>query len=328
MAIRAERHPRLLLHIANGDGVQGVESLANSLGVSVKTLRRDLASLRDLGVPIEERIGPHGQKTFWLAKEALPQIKFNYDEALALMLCRSSLESLRGTLIGNSIETAFEKIQGAIGPFEVKYLNKMLPRIHTTSTGGQYATQSDVIDALTCGIEDSRATFITYQSIRSTEPVTYDIHPYGFVEHRGTLYVVGFSCPNERVQLWKVDRMLDAEATDVPFSRPLDFDVQAYFEGAFAVVAGQESHAIRIRFTGSAARYVQEKRMHASQHVELAADGAAIVTFELTSTFEIKSWILSFGSAAEVLAPESLRHEIQQDLTAALHTYASEQVNE
>lgn len=58
------------------------------------------------------------------------------------------------------------------------------------------------------GVEDSKATFVTYRSARSTEPVTYDIHPYGLVEHRGTLYVVGYSCHHEEIRTWKVDRML------------------------------------------------------------------------------------------------------------------------
>ncbi len=183
------------------------------------------------------------------------------------------------------------------------------------------ATQAERHPKLLRLIEDAKATFVTYRSARSTEPVTYDIHPYGLVEHRGTLYVVGYSCYHEEIRTWKVDRMLSADVTHVPFDRPREFDVNQHFRGAFAVVTGAEPVRVRVRFSGTAARYVQEKRMHESQHVTVNSDGTAEATFELTSTLEIQSWILSFGSAAEVLEPQSLRDQIQKELQSTLQQY-------
>ena len=120
--------------------------------------------------------------------------------------------------------------------------------------------------------------------------------------------------------------MLDAEATQVPFSRPKEFDVKQHFRGAFAVVSGITPVAVTVRFSGNAARYVQEKRMHPSQ-LTVAHSGATVdVTFDLTSTLEIKSWILSFGSSAEVLSPQSLHDEIKQDLQSASELYTGSQI--
>ncbi|QDV54247.1 helix-turn-helix transcriptional regulator [Rosistilla oblonga] len=326
MATRSERHPRLLLLIANGEGKQGVESLAAALRVSSKTVRRDIASLRDVGVAIQEQIGDNGQKCYWLSKESLPQIKFAYDEALAMMLCRSGIRAFDGTPLGEASETAFEKITQAIGPMERRFLERMLPRIHIAQVGSDYAAHGEILDALTLGIEENRATFITYRSNRSTEPVTYDIFPYAMAEHRGSLYVVGWHNDEELVKTWKVDRMSDAEVTEIRFERPADFNAQEHFRGAFAIVTGDESITVRVRFTGTAARYVQEKRMHPTQQVEVLGQSLAEVTFELTSTMEIKSWVLSFGASAEVLEPQELRDEIQAELAAATNLYASEQI--
>ena len=41
-------------------------------------------------------------------------------------------------------------------------------------------------------------------------------------------------------------------------------------------------------------------------------DGSLVARFELTSTVEIKSWILSFGAGAVILEPESLRHTVAE----------------
>jgi predicted DNA-binding transcriptional regulator YafY len=37
--------------------------------------------------------------------------------------------------------------------------------------------------------------------------------------------------------------------------------------------------------------------------------------------FDVKKWILSFGAAAELLAPEALRRDIATELEGALHNY-------
>lgn len=323
MPTRSDRHPKLLRLIVLGDGTADAESLASALRVSTKTIRRDIAALCQLGFSIEPRHTATGRKTYWLAREAIANVKFTYDEAFALMLCRDGGRVFDGTPIGEAAENGFEKIAVALGPLERRYLDRMLPRVRRNTVGGDYSGHGPVVDALTLGVEDSKATFVTYRSARSTEPVTYDIHPYGIVEHRGTLYVVGYSCHHEEIRTWKVDRMLSAEVTEFPFERPRDFDLDAHFRGAFAIVTGDQPVRVRVRFTGTAARYVQEKRMHETQTVTLRDDGTAEATFELTSTLEIRSWILSFGPAAEVLEPSELRQEIRQDLSAALEYYAT-----
>lgn len=104
--------------------------------------------------------------------------------------------------------------------------------------------------------------------------------------------------------------------------RDRSFDVKQHFDGAFAIVTGNEQIKVRVRFTGAAARYVQEKRMHATQRTTIVSNGNAETTFQLTSTREIKSWILIFGSSVEVLQPEILRQEAIQELQAAAENYA------
>ncbi len=107
----------------------------------------------------------------------------------------------------------------------------------------------------------------------------------------------------------------------MPFRRPTDFNAATYLSGAFAVVTGDAPINVRIRFMPCAARYVSEKKMHCSQTVEMQSDGTAIATFDLTSTFEIKSWILSFGGTAEVLGPPGLRESMRIEVNSMVQRY-------
>lgn len=323
MATQSDRHARLLRLIVLGDGQSTLQTLAAELAVSQRTIRRDIAAMQQLGIAIEEQRSSDGYKRYRLSRDQVGQIKFLYDEAFALMLCRSATAAFRGTSIGVAADNAFEKIRVVLGPGEVDYLDDMLPNFHSSQIhiGGQYEDKSDIIDSLTIGIEENRTTFVTYHPLRSTEPVTYDINPYGIVDHRGTLYVVGFSCHRNEIRTWKVDRIHNADVTQVHFSRPSQFDLKRHFEGAFAVVTGTTAERVRVKFTGSAVRYVQEKRMHPSQQVERVSESIAIATFELTNLMEIKSWILSFGGSAEILEPQSLRQEVETELSRAIELY-------
>lgn len=147
MAKQTERHAKLLRVIILGDGQEGVASLAQALGVSSKTIRRDLTALRELGFAIEEHHGPHGHKSYWLSKDAMPQIKFTYDEAFALMLCGEGEAAFDGTPIGAAAENGFEKIRVALGPLEQRYLDRMMPRVHRSAVGGDYSAHAEVVDA-------------------------------------------------------------------------------------------------------------------------------------------------------------------------------------
>jgi predicted DNA-binding transcriptional regulator YafY len=193
MAIRSKRHPKLLELIVSGDGKHDVDSLARALRVSGKTIRRDLDDLRRLGFAIVEHGPPHAAKTLSLDKHSLSQLKLTYDEVFSLLLYRLGNSPFEGTLFGHAAASAFAKVEGAMGPVEKDYVGRMMPRVRRNSVGGDYSEHADAVEALTVGIEDSKAVEITYLSARSTEPVTYLIEPYGMVEHRGTLYVVGHS---------------------------------------------------------------------------------------------------------------------------------------
>ena len=115
-------------------------------------------------------------------------------------------------------QRAFKKIRATLGADALKYIDQFGTIFHQTMVGaGDYTKKAELIDELMVGIEDRKAVFITYQSLEATEPVTYDIYPYGLIYHRGALYLVGRSPQREEICHWKVSRIEDAEVTDVPF---------------------------------------------------------------------------------------------------------------
>ena len=303
----------LLRKIAAADGAATIKSLVEETGVSDKTIRRDLDLLREAGFPISEQIGEFGRKAFAIQVEAIPTMGFTYDEALSLFFCKRAVASLEGTFFWESAQQAFQKIQATLGPRVAEFVEQTVNRFHQRQASGNYSARSPLINDLLVGIEDCRSIQITYHSARSTEPTTYEVYPYGLVENNGSLYLIGHSMQHDEVRNWKVDRILQTERTRRKFIRPNHFSLEDYLAGSLGVFHGLEQVTVRVRFLPSAARYATERQMHASQQVEMERDGSVILQWELSSTREIRGYILSFGASAEVLAPAALREELREE---------------
>ena len=302
-----------------------VKEMADEMRVSEKTIRRDLELFQRAGFPLAETTEDHGRKKWHVnADRSQPGLSFALDEAIALYLARHLMEPLAGTMFWEAVQRAFRKIRATLGPQAVKYVGQLGAMVHQTQVGASdYSKKADLIDQLMIGIEDRRAVFITYQSLRATEPVTYDIYPYGLAYHRGSLYLIGFAPDHREIRHWKVDRIEDAEVTPVHFQRPEDFDLREHLAKSFGVFHGEGEVHVKVRFSATVARYVTESKWHSSQQLTPQKDGSLIAEFDLGHTEEIKRWVQSFGQHAVVLEPEQLRSDILEELCALRLTYSS-----
>jgi len=301
--------------------------MSQESGVSPKTITRDLNLLRRVGFPIDETVGDHGRK-HWKLSDARgqPPLGFTLEEAAALYLGRQFLEGLAGTLFWSGAQSAFQKIRAALGEPALRHLQKLASAVYLqTHALTDYHGRADLIDQLMVAIEDRRLTIITYQSLRSTEPVTlYDIHPYLLVHHRGALYVIGWSKDHDAIRTFKVDRISAAEVHGLQFERPADFHPATYLAHSFGIFAGDAPpQTIRVRFAPGVVRILEEKRFHPSQQLTRDRDGHTIAEYQLAHFEEFQSWVLSFGAMAEVLEPELLRDSVRRSLSETIARYRS-----
>ncbi len=300
-----------------------MKELAEELGVSGKTIRRDLDTFRQVGFPLEEIVENRGRKRWRIAPNVRqPALAFAYDEAVALFVAQQLMHPLAGSPFAEAAQRAFRKVSACLGHGAAQYVKQFATMFCQTTSGTRnYADKAELIDRLLLAIEDRRSVLITYQSLRAAEPVTYSIDPYGLIHHRGSLYLVGWLPSQEQVRHWKVDRMFDAEPTESRFQRPDQFDLQEHMAKSFGVYHGQHEVHVAVRFSSTVARYVSEKVWHSSQRLQPQSDGSLVAEFDLNSIEEFKHWILSFGAHAVVLEPEALREEVCRELEAAVANY-------
>jgi predicted DNA-binding transcriptional regulator YafY len=91
-----------------------VKEAAEAMGVSQKTIRRDLESFQEAGFPLQEYKRKHGCKAWRIeGADGAPGLSFAFDEAIALYLGRHLLEPLAGTPFWQAAQQAFQKIRAS-----------------------------------------------------------------------------------------------------------------------------------------------------------------------------------------------------------------------
>jgi predicted DNA-binding transcriptional regulator YafY len=304
------------------------EELARESSVNKRTIQRDLALLVHIGFPIEHVSGEHGRKLWRVIDQTgLAQLRFTLEEAAALSLGRQFLEPLAGTLFHSGAQSAHQKIRSVLGEAALRHLEKLASGFYQTRQGWtDYGIKSNLIDDLSLAIEEHRMTVITYQSLRSTEPVTlYDVLPYALIFHKSALYLIAFSKDHDDIRTFKVDRIREVDVTRLQFTAPTDFSPEQFLEHSFGIMEGQgDALEIQVRFRPAVSRILAEKQFHASQKLTPQRDGSTIAAYRLSSLEEFSSWILSFGPEAEVLSPASVRDSVAGKLQRALEQYATQ----
>jgi predicted DNA-binding transcriptional regulator YafY len=112
------------------------------------------------------------------------------------------------------------------------------------------------------------------------------------------------------------DLALDGDADPHP-----EYDGDSLFRDSVGVWSGDPVD-VTIRLTPEVAPRASEYQLINSQVVELSADGGVIVRARVSGLAEVVRWILSWGGAAEALAPDELREAVKEELAQALGAYS------
>jgi predicted DNA-binding transcriptional regulator YafY len=325
MSMRGDQLSRqwqLIQRLARSRAGVGLDDLADDLGCVKRTVYRDLDALMLAGFPVVSEKRDHRVFYRFLDTFRLGDVPFTPDEVLALAFGEDLLRVLEGTVFHDSIQSAIAKIRAGLGPELSDYLARLgevfrvLPGPHKS-----YAHLRETIQTLNDAVLGSRTVRIRYRTGATGSISTRALDPYRLWYRGGGLYVVGHDHKSGEIRTFAVDRIRQIEATTGRFRRDPDFDFDAYIGSSFGVIA-EPATRVRILFEPHWAGYVQERNWHPSQQLVKRGGGRVELRLEVGATADVRSWILSFGSGAEVLEPSSLRDEVRTQLAEALDRYA------
>ncbi len=309
---------KLMLNLGGRPG-RTVPELATRLGCVERTVWRDLQVLESGGVPLtNERDGRH---TRWFIADGHTRslgIPFSHDELLALHFGRHLLQSLKGTVFAEALQSALEKIEAGVSPAAQRLLQQLDQGVSARTPGfKEYSRFRETIEVLREAIERRRSMDIVYYSSGRETLTARRVDPYQLWYQHGGLYLAAYCHTRQQVRTFAVERFQRAAPRPETFARPADFNLEKYLEASFGLFRGKPER-VRLRFSRAVARYVEERQWHPSQRGQCLLTGELEVTLQVAPEMDLKRWIMSYGKDVEVLEPRKLRDEVRAEWLAAL----------
>jgi predicted DNA-binding transcriptional regulator YafY len=299
-----------------------IDDLASRTGVTTRTIRRDLEALQTAGFPLFDET--HDGKKYWTMEQRafrrLDDTGFTLAELSALYFSRTLVECLSGTPFQRDVNSAFEKLSGALTPGMKQFLDRMPLVMQAKPDPGAQAAEprtKEVAQLVEATMQHRRVT-MRYHSFSSNREKTYVFEPYRLLFGQGGLYVIGMVPEYKELRTFAVDRIEQVSLTEERFE-PLELPDDA-FANSLGVNQGTPER-IEVEFAPKIARYIRERVWHPSQSIESRDDGSIRITLNVVNDWALKSWILGFGGLAKVVSPATLISEISGELAAATRNY-------
>ncbi|WP_199433236.1 helix-turn-helix transcriptional regulator [Qaidamihabitans albus] len=229
MADVTERMLALLSALQTGRSFSG-EELTRRLGVSPRTLRRDVDRLRGYGYPVETQPGPGGFYRL-AAGRTMPPLVLDDDEAVATLLALASLAAV-GPSTEGGIDDAATRAYGKLDQFLPARLRPRVTSIRASlETSPQRAPNvtADRFGLVAEAIAHQETMTFTYTNARG-ERTDRRVEPYRQVHHLLRWYLLGWDVEREDWRVFRLDRLSEPRRTGHRYAaRPLPADSAAEY---------------------------------------------------------------------------------------------------
>jgi predicted DNA-binding transcriptional regulator YafY len=319
--VRADRLVSLALLLQARGRVTG-RALAAELGVSVRTVYRDLGVLAAAGVPVITESGPGGGFRL-MDGYRFPLRGLRPDEAEALLILGVPA-ALRDLGLDRALAAAHRQIQVTSGAAPEVLVHLDMPRWFGGSE--EVPCLRDLARALRLG----RTVKLAYRHGDGREDAARAVGPLGLVNKAGTWYLVasaGDGTGDPRV--FRAGRISGAVVLAEPFPRPPGFGLANFWARWSAEFeASRPRIQVTLRASPAALAAFPEIFGAAAGPALTAAlppdaDGWRAVTLSFEHEVAAAYRLAGFGSDVEVLSPPTLRDRLARTARQILSRYGT-----
>lgn len=275
--------------------------LAERLGVTTRTVRRDVDRLRELGYPVHATPGAPGYRLG--AGSDLPPLLLDDDEAVAIAV---GLRTAAGGTVAGIEETsvrALAKLERVL-PARLRRRVHALQSMTVPMTGAAAPVDADVLTAIAAACRDHEGLRFDYRSHDGRDSVR-SAEPHRLVHSGRRWYLVGWDVDRRGWRTYRVDRLRLRTPNGPRFvpRDPPDDDLAAYLSRAIS----SAPYRYRARVTMHApAEVVAEHMPPTMGTVEALDDRTCLLLCGANTLDEIVVWIALMDIGFEVRDPPEL----------------------
>ncbi len=290
-----------LLGLLQSRPVWSGPELAARLGVTERSVRRDIGRLRELGYPVGASKGVGGGYRLG-AGRALPPLLLDAEEAVAVAVC---LRLAAGGTVAGVGEAALRTLAK---------LDQVLPgRLRAQVAAVHEATETldvagatvdpEVLMTLARASRDRHRVRFSYVA-RDGETTERVVEPYRMVATGRRWYLLAYDVERADWRTFRLDRMREVTATTWLFAAREAPDAREYV--ARAVTQSPYRYVARVRFDAPAERVRQVVPATAGT-VEPVDHGSSLLTAGADHLDHLCVYLASVGAEFTVLDPPELR---------------------
>jgi predicted DNA-binding transcriptional regulator YafY len=292
--------------------------------VSRATFKRDLEYMRDrMNAPIEWDRERRGYRFVQPASGApryeLPGLWFSPEEIRALLTMQSLLASLQPGLLEPHVKPLLARLRAALGAGQHP-ADEIERRIRIIHLGARKLALPHFQQVANAVLNRTRL-HIAYVSRGSNQRTEREISPQRLVHYRENWYCDAWCHLREDIRSFAIDAIQSAQGLDRKAKNVPDRDLDEVLAAGYGIFSGRKTTWAKLRFTPERARWVAAEAWHPQQKSHTEPDGSYVLEVPFSDHRELAMDILRHGAHVEVLAPESLRAAVKEQLAAALARY-------
>jgi len=209
-----------MLELLQARGRMGGPELARRLEVGERTVRRYVAMLQEMGVPVEAERGRYGAYALRPGFR-LPPMMFTDEEALALALGLLSARRLGLSGAAPAVEGARAKLERVM-PEELRERVRTFEEVVIPAAPERLPAEQIVV-TMSGAVRERKQVWMRYRS-DSCEETERAIDPYAVVRGDAFWYTFGYCHLRQARRLFRLDRVISVEVLDRAFELPSGFD--------------------------------------------------------------------------------------------------------
>jgi predicted DNA-binding transcriptional regulator YafY len=286
--------------------------LAARLEVDVRSIRRYILMLQDLGIPIESETGRHGGYSLRPGFK-LPPLMFSDDEALAVSLGLLAARQIGLAAAAPAIEGALAKIERVLPLALQSQVRATYQELAIAFQPVQSQISSSLLSQLAKACNQQHQVEFYYASARS-EALMRRVDLYGVACYEAQWYAVGYCHLRQAVRVFRIDRISQLSVSPQRFERPHEFDTIAYLAHSFASIPDRWQIEVLLE---SSIEQIRSRLPHSLVLLE-PCDHGVILRASLPELKPIARLLLQFGCPIHIRQPTELRHAFRELAEEAL----------
>lgn len=309
-------HPstRLLtiLELLQARGRMSGPELAKRLEVSPRSVRRYIAMLQDMGIPIEGERGRYGQYRLRPGYK-LPPLMFDDEEALAVTAGLLLIRRAGGLVDASTTERTLAKLNRVLPESLREQVTALQETLVLEVPPAQVLPGSEQLAVLSQGVRARRRVWLRYLDEQQST-TERDFDPYGVVQRGGRWYTAGYCHLRQALRVFRLDRVTEVRLLEATFKPPESFDAPAYVSQAVALVPLAFTAEVLLKTNLEAAR----RELYPNFVTLEASDEGVIMRCTTDNLRWLARVIASFSFAWEVLEPPELKVAIKEHVAGIL----------